>query len=194
MDCPPSPRTSPKILDSWKNIALHFGVTVRTVQHWERESGLPVHRQPGPRGRVFAGAAELEAWRAPARAAAPEAAAAAPGTWRRVVLPFAISTSHILLCIALLCVARHAGAVPALHRIDGPFLVVLDEKGAELWRYRLPAPSNPARSDKPDFVTPVIADLDGDSISEVLYAYLRQDSSSTAKLLCFSASGHLLWT
>lgn len=31
-------------LDSWKSIAAHFGRTVRTVQRWEREQGLPVHR------------------------------------------------------------------------------------------------------------------------------------------------------
>ena len=31
-------------LESWKAIAAHLSRTVRTVQRWEREEGLPVHR------------------------------------------------------------------------------------------------------------------------------------------------------
>jgi DNA-binding transcriptional MerR regulator len=50
------------VLDGWKEIAFHFGVTARTVQMWEAERGLPVHRKPGPKGRVYAYADELQAW------------------------------------------------------------------------------------------------------------------------------------
>jgi hypothetical protein len=31
-------------LDSWKEIAAYLGRAIRTVQRWEREEGLPVHR------------------------------------------------------------------------------------------------------------------------------------------------------
>jgi hypothetical protein len=31
-------------LDSWKEIAAYLGRSIRTVQRWEREEGLPVHR------------------------------------------------------------------------------------------------------------------------------------------------------
>jgi hypothetical protein len=31
-------------LDSWKEIASYLGRGVRTVQRWECEEGLPVHR------------------------------------------------------------------------------------------------------------------------------------------------------
>ena len=51
------------ILNSWKEIAHYLGRGVRTVQRWEAELGLPVHR---PRGRsrsaVIAVAAELDRW------------------------------------------------------------------------------------------------------------------------------------
>lgn len=51
-------------LNGWKDIAAHFGKGVRTVQRWEREIGLPVHRLPGPRGEiVFAFPSELRSWR-----------------------------------------------------------------------------------------------------------------------------------
>ena len=50
-------------LDSWKEIASFLGRGIRTVQRWEREEGLPVHRLPhAQRGSVFAHANELSAW------------------------------------------------------------------------------------------------------------------------------------
>src|SRR5687767_10262397 len=50
-------------LDSWKEIASFLGRGIRTVQRWEREEGLPVHRLAhAQRGSVFADAKELSAW------------------------------------------------------------------------------------------------------------------------------------
>ena len=50
-------------LDSWKEIASFLKRGVRTVQRWEREEGLPVHRhQHGKRGTVFAFATEVQLW------------------------------------------------------------------------------------------------------------------------------------
>jgi len=31
-------------LDSWKEIGAYLGRSPRTVQRWERQEGLPVHR------------------------------------------------------------------------------------------------------------------------------------------------------
>lgn len=50
-------------LNSWKEIAEYFDRGVRTVQRWEHELGLPVHRiGKGPRSPVYALAAELNFW------------------------------------------------------------------------------------------------------------------------------------
>jgi TolB-like protein len=50
-------------LAGWKKIADHLGRDPRTVQNWERERALPVHRIPGGRGAtVFAYADELAGW------------------------------------------------------------------------------------------------------------------------------------
>jgi hypothetical protein len=50
-------------LDSWKEIAAYLKRGVRTVQRWERSSGLPVHRLELDRqGAVFAYKPELDAW------------------------------------------------------------------------------------------------------------------------------------
>jgi len=50
-------------LTSWKEIAHYLGVNVRTAQKWERDRGLPVRRRAGPRGRISADTASVNAWR-----------------------------------------------------------------------------------------------------------------------------------
>lgn len=51
------------VLGSWKEIANYLGKGVRTVQRWERCSGLPVHRPSGTsKGVVLAFPTELDQW------------------------------------------------------------------------------------------------------------------------------------
>ncbi|HLW79383.1 MAG TPA: hypothetical protein VKU44_07265 [Terriglobia bacterium] len=55
-------KTNGKLV-SWKEIAAYLRCDIRTVQRWEQELGLPVHRPPGGKGhRVFALPAEIDAW------------------------------------------------------------------------------------------------------------------------------------
>lgn len=68
-----------RVLTSWKEIAGHLDVTVRTAQLWEKQRGLPVRRMPGPRGRVYLRIDEYEAWLASADEA-DGPAREAPGT------------------------------------------------------------------------------------------------------------------
>ena len=60
---PPDRPLRTREMGSWKEIAHHLGVNVRTAQKWERERGLPVRRASGVRGRVSAVAASLDAWK-----------------------------------------------------------------------------------------------------------------------------------
>lgn len=64
-----SPGTSPTVrspedrLDSWKEIAAYFNRDVTTVQRWEKQEGMPVHRHLHNRmGSVYAFPAELDGW------------------------------------------------------------------------------------------------------------------------------------
>lgn len=51
------------VLNSWKEIARYLGRGVRTVQRWEQNYGLPVHRPKGrERGATLALTAELDQW------------------------------------------------------------------------------------------------------------------------------------
>ena len=64
-------------LDSWKEIAAYLDREVRTVQGWEKNEALPIHRhQHSKQGSVYAFKAELDAWR-DARKVLPETPAPA---------------------------------------------------------------------------------------------------------------------
>ena len=55
----------PNVVVSWKGIARYFTSGVRTVQRWEHECGLPVHRPKGGlHGTVIALKSELDQWAA----------------------------------------------------------------------------------------------------------------------------------
>ena len=52
-------------LDSWKEIASYLRRGARTLQRWEREQGLPVHRLRHDQGStIYAYKSELDAWMA----------------------------------------------------------------------------------------------------------------------------------
>jgi TolB-like protein len=52
------------VLDSWKVIAQYLNKDIRTLQRWECNRKLPVHRIPGgDRPSVYALKSELDAWR-----------------------------------------------------------------------------------------------------------------------------------
>ena len=54
---------SDAILNSWKEIAQYLGRGVRTVQRWERDFGLPIHRPKGQnRSATLALSSELDEW------------------------------------------------------------------------------------------------------------------------------------
>ena len=62
-DVPGSRPGNNQALTSWKGIAQFFGREVRTVQRWEKEEGLPVHRHLHQRqSSVYADPEELAAW------------------------------------------------------------------------------------------------------------------------------------
>ena len=50
-------------LDSWKEIAAYLKRDIRTLQRWEKDEGLPVHRHMhGRQGSIYAHRTEIDAW------------------------------------------------------------------------------------------------------------------------------------
>lgn len=50
-----------RILRSWKEVAEYMSRGIRTVQRWEKQLNLPVHRIAN-RGEVFAFTSEIDGW------------------------------------------------------------------------------------------------------------------------------------
>jgi len=70
----------PATLNGWKDIASYVGKSVRAVQRWERDFGLPVHRIKTPTGQVvYAFRAEIDAWRVTMRSRPSEDQPESPG-------------------------------------------------------------------------------------------------------------------
>src|SRR5579859_6980612 len=42
-----APSSSRQVISGWKAIATYTGKAIRTVQDWEKDSGLPIYREPG---------------------------------------------------------------------------------------------------------------------------------------------------
>ncbi len=77
-------------LDSWKEIAAYLKRDVSTVQRWEKNAGLPVHRIGNNKhGTIYALRSELDAWLANGRAI--ENGAAARFRWGRLLIALSLS-------------------------------------------------------------------------------------------------------
>ncbi len=193
--------TNPGRLEGWKEIATYLNRSVRAVQVWEKESGLPVHRL---QNRVYADAADLDRWRDQQREfPAPEGGVPVIAT-EPVAPPPRTGQWHVPLLAALLTLAVATAVgwrlmaqppTPVEYRVDGRVLSVFDENRTVLWRFTLPT-APPAESTtaggRPQ--RGKFRDLDGDGRPELLYAYWPADmGKENSTLYCFRLNGEVLW-
>lgn len=128
MSTPPSRSTSEvetppagERLESWKEIAAYLNRSVRTLHRWEKEEGLPVHRQLHKElGSVFAYRNELDAW-SRARSIPPEAPGekeeSAPANRPRLSIIVAASAAAVFFAAVVYVAGDFRRAAPAQ---DGP--------------------------------------------------------------------------
>lgn len=123
-------------LDSWKAIAGYLRRDVRSVQRWEKDRRLPVHRVPGEKGgTVFAYTKELENWlhgdpRNDNFSDGPENhATAVPTRLREASLPTETEAAPT---------KSGSGSQPGLNRLWAVVSVVLVVVGAAYVRWRVP--------------------------------------------------------
>jgi MerR HTH family regulatory protein len=210
-------------LSSWKEIADYFGVSVRTVQHWEEERGLPVRRLPGGgRGRVFASLSELEEWK---RACAllpgdgdggpgdepagqddtDSLTGAPPSPGLTAPVKTSLTARSVLLAVLrialILAVAAPAAYLyfrrgrPTHWRVENDTLIVLDARNHELWRKAFNKPLEPAAysPESNNGPLPRLIDIDTDGDAEMLFPYRPKDRGDTGILICYSSRGMEKW-
>jgi hypothetical protein len=187
-----------RVLQSWKEIAAHLGVTVRSVQRWE-EAGLPVHRQgSGSKARVFAYTDELQEWLVAGGAIATQPAEIASlEDSRRRWLWYGSAVCALLALVVGLLVLRQTGILPGARvphswTMEGTRLKIFDAHDRLCWEKRF----SPFASYYEQFVKDrvLIADIDNDGRIEVLVNMVPENLAETGgSLLCFEQSGKLRW-
>jgi hypothetical protein len=128
-DPPAPPAPEPGRLDSWKEIAAYLNRSITTVQRWEQQEGLPVHRLLHSKsGSVYSLTHELDAWRSQRDSLPEEGPAIFPAvpvmTFRRWHV--AVLSSVVLSIVALGGLAAALGWPSAPPRITSVRTVVAD--------------------------------------------------------------------
>ena len=125
-------------LDSWKEIAAYLGRETRTVQGWEKNESLPIHRhQHARQGSVYAFKSELDAWREARKQIPDEPAPATPATPRhpaRLVALLVGAGLALLLAAGILALKSRtaSSSSPSLSSIVVlPFLDLSPQKDQE---------------------------------------------------------------
>lgn len=189
-------------LDSWKEIAVHLGRDVRTVQRWEKFEGLPVHRlRHQRRGAVHAFTTELdEWWRQRSALGLPSTSSRGQGRFARFLSRHR-TAAVVLAVVAMAPIGWHLSRgrveIASVQVVDGR-LVARSPAGRELWSAE-PAggPALGISRAHPGGRGTAIADIDGDGEAEVLVSVTSPGESQSMQidiLHCFGADGRLRWT
>jgi hypothetical protein len=167
-------------LQSWKELANYLGVSVRTVQLWERTRALPVRRLPGPNGGVLAVPSEIDKWRTAQPAPPPHPA-------------YLLHASLVLLSFLAGAAAIWWYLRPSpLHHftVDNGIVTAFDRQGHPSWTFHsgTNSPTGPGTY----FTRVTQTDLDADGSDELLVT--RELPNTNHVLYCFNARGDVLWT
>ena len=193
-------------LNGWKEIAAYLGKSVRTVQRWERDYGVPIRRVGRDGGEiVWASRTELDAWQVEfdrlrssefVSNADRTPAAIPPARSFRVSPLVLIAATAAVVTLAMFLAApirtTETPAQPARATVEPEFFHVFDANGQPLFSKHV------AFLRKEDFEGPAtgkpgswaqFTDLDGDGTLEVIFLALSIDFSPETAVIVFNADG-----
>jgi len=201
------------LLSSWKEIASYLDCNVRTCYRWEKKVGLPVHRFRDSNGaRAFAYKDELDKWLAERTEDKyiPKKAFFLNIRWHKIYyffLPFVALIAAFIIYIFLGFPLN--APKPADFKIVNSSLIILNNKGKELWRYNTGIENlveekvyrehfqfKRNREDRPgtrDLPHIIIKDINNDNSSEVLFSTQTQNEFNEGELFCFDHKGNHMW-
>jgi len=183
---PPATDGAKALLSSWKEIATHLQVSVKTAQRFESELGLPVKRLGG---RVSISLAELTYWQ--------ERNTKANPWWTNVMtLQIGLAISGVLAAVGLFGAAGYYLSqrpdVPASLHLDGSLAIMRDRKGRQVWQHQFDPPI--FRQEQSARISSSITDLDGDGKLDtvLVWQHIHRDSTGWG-LHCISPDGTVRW-
>jgi hypothetical protein len=206
-------------LNGWKEIAAYLGKSVRSVQRWERELNLPVHRINTPDGGqiIFANRPEIDAWKRapdnghPVTAVPPEHDAApivgdqaveTPATSRNPTPQHRGAGGQLLFFLAGLAVGAVSVALlrftipgrPDRFELDDNKLHALTASGNLVWTYAFARNAHHPGSSRR---TTLQGDVDGDGsvdiVAAVRFAAPATRSAYSDSVFAFRRNGTVIW-
>jgi hypothetical protein len=201
------PPDAPESLNGWKEIAAHLGKSVRSVQRWERELGLPVRRINTPDGGqiVFANRLEIDEWKRLQDAARPQpdrvgdrtdASALTRPRWTSrltgraafLVLGIAIGATAVAL------IRFSIPGRPDRFEIVDNTLTAYTQAGTPVWRYSF---GRTAIHPPTSRLFTAAGDVDGDGGTDVVvavrFAPPMSKSATSDAIFAFRRDGSLIW-
>ncbi|MCJ7582913.1 MAG: VCBS repeat-containing protein [Candidatus Aminicenantes bacterium] len=200
------------LLSSWKEIAVFLDCDVRTCQRWEKTLGLPVRRfDESSRSSVFAYKEELDGWLKTKlnHVSSDQKALAKKKLWQK---RFFLVVPSALIILSLFFLMLFRDAQPADFKIVNSKLVILNEKGRELWTFDTEL-ENLSGEDhyRQHFQTKKVlindekmreitwprlrmSDIDNDNKIETLFVPHTPDNYGEGLFYCFNHRGKIKWT
>jgi hypothetical protein len=197
------------LLSSWKEIAAYLGCDKRTCLRWEKKFGLPVHRiGRSLKSRVFAYKDELDRWikeRIDKKTLLQDAFSFSQKIYKSFYLLLAavVIVALLLYFFAL----RTSGSNPSDFRIQNSTLIILNERGEEMWRYNTGIEDLcdeksyrdhfqfKKKSESHSMSLPflILKDINQDGKIEILFSTQTLSELGEGDLRCFNYKGKLLW-
>jgi hypothetical protein len=182
-------------LNGWKEISNHLGKSVRTVQRWEREYALPVHRIGKEGGEiVFAFREEIDQWsrRSAPKKDDPQANRTAARLPRLVLAGAALT---FLAGTGLAFWLMRPGGQPVSASVEGRELIVRDGMKRSVWTKPLdfePAANNYQSLDTGHGLhSALVTDLDRDGSNEVVLGIHSSARNEAQGIRVFNRDGSI---
>jgi len=206
----PTNNKNEDLLHSWKEISSYLDCDTRTCLRWEKQLGLPVHRiSDSSKSRVFAYKEELDKWL--------KERGSNNLTTKRTIFRgiFEKKRAVILSLLIIVIIAVYFVFIeitrsrqPVDFAIQNSTLIILNEKGKELWRYETGIENlkdeqsyrshyqfkrldDTGKSYSSPWL--IIKDINLDKKKEVLFSIQTQDEMNEGELICFNYTGKEIW-
>ena len=206
---PLNSRNDPQdLIQTWKNVAHYLGISEREAQYRAKEEAMPIHREPGIKGRVYASRTELDAWlkdrltAAKADKVGPQAVddtagKAASGARRIWLWALLISATACIVAGSEFAThwSRRFDRTPASLEVKSRNLIVRNASGYELWRQFFPESPDDSYFSAPLLnLRSYIGDLFSDARLAVLFIGPTTDQLRYPnRLHCYDGAGRQVW-
>jgi len=200
-----------KLLTGWKEISTYLRCNEKTARRWELKYALPIRRHAGQgKSRVHAYKEELDEWLKghPLEKSLNKTQRNAKIKWQKD-LTYIFVPIILVISIFMFFIKNQKKTSPADFKLNGSSLIILDEKGRELWRfdtgleniideseYRLHFQTKKIDKGNGRYHFPylIIKDINSDGQKEVIFNALTKNQLRSRKLYCFSNKGEELWS